>query len=94
LASFTFVLWVFSCSAATRCTSHLSIGKVATAIKYFSKAIQANPRYEPALLARAEAYLKLHDLSNSEEGTTSMVLLARKDYLRLVHLQPDNNSYR
>ena len=43
------------------------LGKYATAIKYFSKALGADPSCEEAMLARAECYFELDKQSRAYE---------------------------
>jgi hypothetical protein len=88
--------------------TRLRLGKIAAAIRYFSKAISAQPNCEVALLARAEAYMQLHTLSCSaataNEGDTAnearltdisaTLLRALTDYTRLVHAYPTKMEYR
>lgn len=64
-------LSVASCMATALCQLGLlslrQLGKYATAIKHFTKALGADPSCEDAMLARAECYLELDKQSRAFE---------------------------
>eukprot|EP00043_Microstomoeca_roanoka_P020005 m.234360 g.234360 ORF g.234360 m.234360 type:complete len:1685 (+) comp17086_c0_seq2:68-5122(+) len=72
------------------------LGKYATAIKYFTKALGVDPGCEDAILARAECYRQLDKQSRAFESDYSDQTLRRalRDYMRLVHISPGNIQYR
>ncbi|EDQ87743.1 uncharacterized protein MONBRDRAFT_9566 [Monosiga brevicollis MX1] len=71
-----------------------SLGKIATAIKYFSKAISLRSDCEAALLARAEAFVTLHKLMPHAATNSTMLLRAQRDLTRLMHIRPEVLHYR